>query len=140
MDLWQLWLLIGVIILIVDMFTTTLFLVNISLAFFLTAIVAYFGGNIFWQMGVLLVFSSLFLVFLRPLLIRKLKTGETKSADDMYVGQAAKVIEKTDNLSGRIAVYGEEWHAKSKDNQVFEVNENVKIIAQDGLIMIVDKI
>jgi len=109
------------------------------LALFLTSIVAYFGGNIYIQLIVLTVFSTLFLLFLRPLLIRKLKNGSAADIDTKYCGKTAKVIQKTTNLEGRIAVYGEEWQARSTNDQTFEAGEAVKIVDRSGLIMIVDK-
>ena len=140
MSLWQLWLIIGFVVLILDVFAVTMFLVNVALALFLTSIVAYFGGNIYIQLIVLTVFSTLFLLFLRPLLIKKLKSGSMTGVDSKYYGQTAKVIQKTTNLDGRIAVYGEEWRAHSINDQIFEAGETVKIVGQTNMIMMVDKL
>ena len=43
-------------------------------------------------------------------------------------------------MGGRISIYGEEWNARTQNGEEINENEIVKIISNDGLIMIVEKI
>ena len=140
MFLWQIWLIIAIIVLIADFFTATMFFVNISLAFFLTSIVAYFGGNLYWQLGTLAVSSALFLMFLYPLMKNKLQKTNYVDFTSKYVGAVAKVVVPVTAYEGRIAVFGEEWSAVSTCEEEIPVGTQVKIIEHKGLTMIVEKI
>lgn len=55
----------------------------------------------------------------------------------MYIGKTANVIETVDANNGRIAVFGEEWQAKSLNGEVIEKGQQVKIIKNDSIVMFV---
>ncbi len=140
MILWQFWLIFGIIVLLIDLFASTTFLVNIALGLFITSLCAYFNLNLYIQLIVLFVTSALFLIFLRPFLLKLFHQIDYDEFEDKYIGHAANVIEEVTQLSGRITIYGEEWSAKTNSEAAIPVGTNVKIIRKDGMIMIVDKI
>ncbi len=141
MSLWQLWGILGVIFVIIEMFTPFLFFLNLAIAAFIIAGIV-FAINISFQTQ-LILFSALSfacLVLIRPLLLKNKKSQAQTGIDAKYIGNEAKVVIKTTKNSGRISIYGEEWNAKTNQDEDIEEGEIVKIIANDGLIMIVEKI
>lgn len=140
MEIWQFWLLVGLVVLVIDFFAATIFFVNISFAFFVISLVAYLGGNIYVQIISFAVASALFLAFLYPFMKTKLQGQKYEALDSKYIGTTAKVISQISSTDGRIAIYDEEWNAVSFDGTEIQVGEQVKIVAQNGLIMTVKKI
>ncbi len=141
MDLWLIWVISGVILFIIEIFTPTLFFLNLALAAFFAAIGAYFGLSGWWQVGIFAVASGVLLGFLRPLLVKNVKKDDTTTGlDEKYFGQIAKTICPTNATDGRITIYGEEWVARSSDGSEIPEGENVKIVRNDGTVFFVEKI
>lgn len=138
-SLWQIWCIAGVALCIVEMFTPAMFFLNIGFACFIAAACAALGLAGIWQVVVFGIFSAIFLVWLRPFLIRKQKNNATPETIEMYIGKTAKVIEKVTPHGGKIAVFGEEWQAKSNNDEEFEPDTEVKIVKNDSIIMYVEK-
>ena len=141
MSLWQLWGILGVIFVIIEMFTPFLFFLNLAIASFITASIVYVF-NIDFQVQLVLfsILSFACLLCIRPLLLKNKKSQAQTGIDAKYIGKDAKVVRKINKEGGRISIYGEEWNAKSHTEEEIEENEMVKIVSNDGLIMIVKKI
>ncbi len=138
LNLWQIWVIAGVILCIVEIFTPAMFFLNIGLACFIASIIAALGFAGIWQVIIFGLFSAIFLIWLRPLLLKQ-KQSEKPETIEMYIGKTAKVIEKVTKDNGKIAIFGEEWQAKSINEEVFEVGDNVKIVKNESIVMFVEK-
>ena len=86
------------------------------------------------------VASALLLALLYPFMKTKLQGQKYEALDSKYIGATAKVIAPISSTDGRVAIYGEEWSAVCADGGEIPVGEQVKIVAQNGLIMTVEKI
>lgn len=137
-SLWQIWCIAGVILCIIEIFTPAMFFLNLGFACFIAAISAAFGLDGVWQVLVFGVFAAIFLIWLRPFLMKQKHSG-TPETIEMYIGKIANVIEKVTPLGGKIAVYGEQWQAKSINDEEFAPGEQVKIVKNDSIIMYVEK-
>lgn len=141
MEYWQLWCLISIIFFIVEMFTPVNFFLNLGLACLISALVAYIGGSFTVQVILFAIFGALFLIFLRPFLLYKKSDKNSDSvSDDKYTGKIAIVSEKITAESGRIAIYGETWQAKSNTGEDIEEGVQVRIVKIDSIVMYVEKI
>ncbi len=136
LQLWHIWCICGVIFCIIEMFTPAMFFLNLGLACFITAISAALHMELIYQVIIFAVFAAAFLIWLRPVLIQK-KNGQKPETIEMYVGKTAKVIETVTEESGRIAVFGEEWQAKSLNGEVIEKGSYAQIVKNDSIIMYV---
>ena len=136
LHLWQVWCSAGVIFCVIEMFTPTMFFLNLGFACFVAAVAAAMGLAAIYQVITFAVFSVIFLIWLRPLLIKKRKSDNPETVE-MYIGKTANVIETVDANNGRIAVFGEEWQAKSLNGEVIEKGQQVKIIKNDSIVMFV---
>ena len=70
MIMWQLLVILGLIFLVLEMFTPMLFFLNFAIASFITAIASFIITDINILMLIFVVLSLLLLWFLRPLLIK----------------------------------------------------------------------
>ena len=140
MEIWLIWIIAGVIFFIIELFTPMLFFLNLAFACLLAAIGAYFDIAFVWQMFIFVGMAVLLLIFLRPILMKNISTSDTQTGiESKYIGQNAKTIMPTNNLEGRIAIYGEEWIARSENGEI-PADCDVKIIKNDGTIFYVEKI
>ena len=138
-SLWQIWCIAGVILCIIEIFTPAMFFLNLGFACFVAAISAALHFSLTIQVVVFAVFSVIFLLWLRPFLLKQKNSGEPETIE-MYIGKSAKVIEKITPQGGRIAIFGEEWQAKSLNEEVFEPGEEVKIVKNDSIVMYVERL
>lgn len=137
MELYLWWVVIGIIFIIMEFFSPTLFFLNFGLACFITSIFVYFDFSQIVQAIIFLLSSGLLLLLVRPVLQRFYKTSS--KIEDKYVGQVVKVIKRIDDFSGRITIYGEDWEARSANSgEVFEPESNVKIVKRDSLVLYVE--
>lgn len=138
---WQIWCIAGIVLLILEMFTPAVFFINLAFAAFIAAIFAKAGISVLAQSVVFAVFSVVFIVFLRPLMVKKIKNGNFLTGiGGKYIEHEAKVVKEVTKEDGRIALYGEEWNARAIDDEVIPVGAMVKIKSNDSLIMYVEKI
>ncbi len=142
MSLWILILIISIIFLILEMFTPTLFFINLSLASFVAAVFAYLGYPVSIVTFVFFIVSIFAILLIRPLLLNQLDKIEQKTGiEDKYIGKTAKVVKEISADDGRISIYGEEWQAKTNDSDAtIPVGVNVKIVSIDSIIFTVEKI
>ena len=55
----------------------------------------------------------------------------------MYAGKTASVVETVTENSGRIAIFGEEWQAKSLNGETIEKGKYAKIVKNDSIVFYV---
>jgi membrane protein implicated in regulation of membrane protease activity len=87
------------------------------------------------------VFSGIFLLVLRPVLMNLRTTKSQKTGmESKYIGQSVKVISPITKTSGAITIYGERWEARFNGEGEIAEGENVRIIRNESLIMYVERI
>ena len=139
MELYLWWIIIGIVFVIFEFFSPTLFFLNFGLACFITSVFVYLGFSQLIQAIVFLLSSGLLLLLVRPVLKKFYK--KSSDLEDKYIGQTVKVTKRIDDFSGRITIYGEDWEARSANSgEVFEAESNVKIVKRDSLILYVENL
>lgn len=138
---WQIFCIVGVISLILEMVIPSFFFLNFSVAGFLTAILTIWilKGT---YLGVIFVFLTLLsLLLLRPFCLSKFKSTNTQTGvESTYFGKIAKVIEPVSRTSGTISIFDERWNARLiEGDDVIPVGSEVRIIKNDSLMMYVIK-
>ena len=138
--MWEFMCIIGVLFLILEIFTPALFFLNLAFAAFATAGLTIFVAETNIVILTFVVFSALFLLILRPVLMNLKTTKEQKTGiEDKYIGQIVKVISPITKTSGAITIYGERWEARTEDDIEIPEGSNVKILRNRSLVMIVEK-
>ena len=139
---WQIWLVIGVILFIVEIFTPTMFFINMAIGAMFAAVPAFYGLDFMYQVICFGIVSGLSFAFLRPFLLNKFNLGNDEKMDvhAKYIGAQAKTVTEITKTSGRIAVFGEEWDARTKDDEVIPSSCHVIITSSEDIIMFVKKL
>lgn len=140
---WQLWALVSVICLILELGSGDLFLLSFAIAAALTAVLSLLGLNIYIQLVIFAVSSLLTLLLIRPSLLRKLHKGEDKrnSNTDALVGKTGIVLEEIPAKGyGRVSLGGDDWKAKSADGGAIAKGATVAFVDRESIIITVKTI
>jgi len=140
MAYWQLLIVAGIVFIIVEIFTPVLFFFNFALASFVTAIVSLYIADWNVLIPIFVAFSAIFLLFLRPLLIKTRENGQKTGVDEKYIGKVAKVTETVTSKGGIVSIYDERWTARSQNGEEIPAGTEVKIVRNESLILFVEKI
>ena len=127
---WLLWLSLGIVLSILELFVPGVFLVGIGSAMAVTSITAAFSLPLWVQLLTFGVAIVLFFVFIRPL-VEKIPSNSRKSGTDALMGKTGRVVETIWDGNGRVKVNGEEWKAKSSER--IEIGSEVTICGIEGV-------
>jgi len=141
MEMWQLLVIIGLIFLVLEMFTPVLFFLNFAIAAFFTSLGAVYIHNVSILMLIFVLLSLLLIWFLRPLLVKKNHNKELSTGmEAKYIDKIATVLDPVSQFKGTISIYDERWDARTFDDEIIEKGVKVRITQYDSLIMFVEKI
>ncbi|WP_052180636.1 NfeD family protein [Alistipes sp. ZOR0009] len=136
----QLWLIIGFLMLVIEMFSLSFFAFFLAMGALLTALLTFFGilPTITLQVVVFSVSSVAFLLLLRKFLKQKFSQAKDGVGYSEFSGEKVKVVrEIPENGSGRVFYRGAEWEAVSHDGASIPLNATVTIVRMDGIVVIV---
>lgn len=138
---WQLLTTLGLILMLMEIFSPGFVLFPIGLAFIMTVPFTFFLDHWLTQLSVLginlLIIFWIFSKFVRP----KLKKEAYKTNVDAMVGNLAEVVEpfEGDQL-GYVKLYGDRWQCYSTSGESYTQGEKVKITRIDGNKVVVSKL
>ena len=141
MTLWEIFAIVGLICLILEMILPSMFFLNLAFAGFATAVIALFVTGWVNLTVIFVVLSLLFIILLRPVLLRnrECKLCET-GMEGKYIGKIVKVIEPVDKYKGAITIYDERWEARTDCDETIPEGKEVKIVKYESLILTVGRI
>lgn len=141
MTLWEIYAIVGLICLILEMILPSMFFLNLAFAGFATAIIALFVTGWINLTVIFVALALLFIILLRPVLLknRECKLQET-GMEGKYIGKIVKVIEPVDKFHGAITIYDERWEARSNCEETIPAGTEVKIIGYDSLVLKVERV
>ena len=138
MAIWQIFAVVGLVCLILEMFTPTMFFLNFAVSAFLTAVCSLFITSQLWLTFIFILVSLVSLLWLRPLLMKKTQKSQETGMAGKYIGKTAKVVETVTPDKGVISIYDERWEARSEAE--IPVGASVEIVKNDSLIMYVKEL
>lgn len=139
-NIWQLWTVIAIVCLVVELSSGDFYFVSFSIGAAVTAIAAALGCPFGWSLGVFAVASVLSLFFIRPVLVKRMQVKETVSNADAIIGKRGRVTEAIEaNGYGRVAVGGDDWKAQSLDGTAIEKGAHVIVRNRESIIITVEK-
>ncbi len=132
------WLVVGLGLLIVELFTMTLFLMWVAIAAFLAAVAALLTGAAWVPWLVFSVAAVGLLIATRPLTRSVHARATVASNVDALVGAGGIVLQDVDNdeNTGRVRVGSDEWRARSCGERI-PVGEYVRILSVEGATLLV---
>lgn len=137
---WQILSIVGILFIILEVFTPSMFFLNFALAAFLTAVASLYISKVIFLTLIFFILSFLSFIFLRPLILKRTKKETETGLNDKYIGKIAKVIEAVSEFSGVITIYGERWEARSIDKTEIPAGAEVKIVKNESIVMYVEKL
>lgn len=131
------WLIVGILLMIGEIYTPGFFLFSIALGSFASSITALITKSIFIQITVFVIAMTLSILLLRPML-NKYFAKEKRTNATRMIGMSVVVEERIPKGGkGRVKVNGESWLASSNEN--IEKDEIAIVEAIDGLTLKVKK-
>ncbi|SCL19540.1 Membrane protein implicated in regulation of membrane protease activity [Micromonospora pallida] len=132
-----LWIVLGVVLAVAEIFTTTLFLIMFGVGAFAAAGAAALGAPVGVQAIVFAAVSALTVLAARPTIQRHrrsaVESGEQPFGVEALEGASALVLERVDTDGGLVKIDGELWSARSYDAaQVFAPGQRVQVIQVRG--------
>ena len=144
MEAWHIWVIIALVFVIIEIFTTGFAVMCISFGCLFGAAVSLFELDVKWQLLAFAVGTVLAFLTVRPLVYKFFykKGQEVKTNAEALVGRRAIVTERVgDEMHpGRVKVDGDDWKAISLDAEPIEVGDTVEIMAINSIIVTVKKI
>jgi membrane protein implicated in regulation of membrane protease activity len=140
---WQVWAVIAVVCLILELMAGDFFIICFSVGAFSAAIVAAFGGGIWLQLAAFAVFTLVCLFWLRPFAKRYLRKGEDNriSNADALMGRQGRVVETVKAGGyGRVQIDGDIWKAVTLGESDIPEGSNVKVTDRASTIITVEKL
>lgn len=135
------WLSVAVVLAIVEISTTQLVSLWFVLGAAVTAVCSatFLKNQLIWQIIIFLFISAVLLLLTRPF-VKKLKTNDgVRTNSDRNIGKIALVTSdiNPDKGTGQVRVGSEKWSAKTIDGSVIKEGTNVKVVAIEGVKLIV---
>ena len=141
--LWQMWAVIAVVCLILELTAGDFFIICFSIGAVFAAITAAVGGGIYLQLLMFAVFTLISLFWFRPFAQRYLHKGEDNrvSNADALLGRQGRVVEtvKADGF-GRVQIDGDFWKAVTNETADIPEGRNVRVVGRESTIITVESI
>ena len=140
--LWQMWAVIAVVCLILELMAGDFFIICFSIGAVFAAITAAVGGGIYLQLLMFAVFTLISLFWVRPFAQRYLHKGEDNrvSNADALLGRQGRVIETVKAGGfGRVQIDGDIWKAVTNETQDIPVGATVRVIGRESTIITVER-
>ena len=141
--LWQMWAVIAVVCLILELMAGDFFIICISIGAVFAALVAAVGGGIYLQLLTFAVSSFISLFWVRPFAKRYLHKGEDPrvSNADALMGRQGRVVEAVEaDGFGRVQIDGDIWKAVTNEQQDIPAGSNVRVVGRESTIITVETI
>ena len=141
-NMWQLWAVLAVVGLILELTSGDFFIMCIAIGAAGAAITAPFA-NIYVQLAVFGVVTLFSLIIVRPFVLRYLHKNEDNrvSNADALLGRQGRVKEAIKaNGFGYVAIDGDLWKAVAQGDEEIPVDTRVKVIGRESTIITVEKL
>lgn len=142
-NLWQLWAILAVVCLIVELMTGGFFIICFAIGAMAAALTTLFGG-LALQVVVFIIFSAVSVFMVRPFALRYLHENKPApvSNADALLGRVGRVSETiVAGGFGRVAIDGDDWKAQATgtDTDIAE-GSLVQVTGRESIIIDVEPV
>ena len=135
----EMWLWLGLVLLILEVFTVSFFAGAAAVAALVAAGASALGMGSLWQLGVFSISSISTLIWIRPVFVRWLAPKEVVTNTEALVGKTGTVVAQVSaGNPGRIKLVNEEWRATAHES--IAVGEAVKVDEVQGNTLSVSRV
>lgn len=142
MDYGLAWLSVVIVCVVIEALTISLTTVWFAIGAVVAFIANAAGLELHIQIVIFLIVAILCLIVTRPIAVKKLNIGKTRTNADSLIGEIVKVYSTINNINneGTVMVRGQMWSAKSTINDdIIEKDELVLIKEIRGVKLIVER-
>lgn len=142
-NMWQIWAIVAVICLILELSSGDFFIICFSIGAVFAVIAAALGLSVYWQLVVFAVFTAIAIFTVRPVALRYLHKNEPNkpSNADALIGRTGRVTETINaGKNGYVQVDGDLWKAVSDMQTDIPVGTTVRIVGRESTIVSVEVI
>jgi len=138
-NLWQAWLILAVLCLILELTNGDFFICCFAIGAAVTTIAAAIGFGFYAQLAVFAVASVLCLFFVRPVALKYLNSGHSRASNaEALIGRTGRVSQDIPaDGYGRVAIDGDDWKACAADGQAIPQGSTVTVVSLDSIILTV---
>jgi membrane protein implicated in regulation of membrane protease activity len=139
MDIWVIWAIVAVLLIVLEVFTLTAAIGLLGGAALVAAAAAALGLPVPLQFVVFAGASVAGIVLLRPVAQRHIATARSAPFGiDALVGKRGYVLQEVNGRNGRVRIGGEEWTARTIDDSlVVPAGATVDVLQIDGATAVV---
>jgi len=140
METWHILIVIGIIAFIAEIFTAGFISGTVGIGLIFAAIGNYFGLEIKWQILLFAFGVALTYFLIRPIITKYgYRKDKVKTNQDALINKNGTVTEEINSLknSGRIKIDGDDWKAKSLNNEIIQIGTIVTVVEIDSIILII---
>ena len=141
---WQIWLILAILLLIVEIFTITFLTASLAIGSLAAGVFSYLGFDINYQLIVFSIGSTIAFFGARPFMKKyAYKHGRNvKTNMEALEGQIGRVVEDIDpnTGSGRVIVGGDDWKAESLNDIIIIKGNRIRVIQVKSTTLIVDSL
>lgn len=141
---WQIWLILAILLLIAEIFTTTFLTASLAIGCLLAGIFSFFDFGINIQLIVFSIGSIISFFGARPFMKKyAYSSGENvKTNMEALVGQIGRVSESIDpaNGNGRVIVGGDDWKAEALNDIFIKKDAKIRVIQVKSTRLIVEAV
>lgn len=133
------WVIIAAILLLLEGATAQLVSIWFAVGAIVAIIPALLGTPLWFQLLIFLIFSILFLFWIRPIIRERISVKKQPTNADMVLGQTGIVLETIDNIkgTGRVSAMGLTWTARTAQEEIVYPETEVLIHRIEGVKLIV---
>ena len=143
-EIWHIWLIVAIILFILEIFIPSFVVFNFGIGALFTSLVALLNVSVHWQVLVFCVTTLASFFLLRPILLKWAykKSHKVETNMNALIGRKGVVRETIDPVknTGRVAIDGDDWKARSSDGSIIEINSMVEVTKLDSIVLDVKKI
>lgn len=130
---WIVWLIIGIVSAVLEIFVPGIFFIAFGIAGVLTSPLSLLGFPIWVQIIIFAIFSFLSYLLMRKMYLKLTAKDTVETNVYALVGKKGIVVTAIKpNKRGYVKIGGEEWSALSEDNQEILKGKEIEIVSIDG--------
>ncbi|MDO4433408.1 MAG: NfeD family protein [Alysiella sp.] len=134
------WAVLAICLFVAEMFTGTVYLLVMALAFLGAAVVAFWGANLTLSVLVAAVLSVMGITYVYRLRRKRSQMVQTSQDNDLDLGEQVVIREVLSDTRWRVFYCGANWEAKSTSSYVFQAGDNARICGKDGIVLLIEPI
>lgn len=141
LDAWLIWLIIGVLCIIIEIFDPAVFFISLGIGGLVTSPISTLGAPVWLQILIFGIVSFVVFLLMRKVYEKLLKKNKIETNVYALVGKKGLVISPIpQDGRGEVKVGGEIWSALLEDGSQADNGQKIEVLSIDGNKLIVRKI